>query len=517
LESQLAEIQAQRDERLSGIEAGIADLTNRLAERTDALQEVRREQAALVSEITREVEAEQPPALPPKLTFAARSKALSALRNSPAEAGVPHLETVEGFAQAALGILFFALLALKLFEPPAVHAYFSEAVQLAYRKYLDGGLAHIPGFDRHQDAVRRLAPLDFARLWEQWRRDPNSFATRQQRIQSAESRLRRMSADIDYESELLERRRDDIDARLVLERRRQEAELRALEQQLDLELAENKRRLSEETDTELEELAQRREEARKAHELTLAELEQRFSMARARLDDELDQRRATWKREQAEAEAELEQRKQAVESAERREREQVRLKQLVLDDRRRLRERTLEQRSAAERAEREAADRELRMRETRALLEQEREAEARLREQFGDLLARRAAHVDRAAALAAELEQGMLRQSELGGRARELRTAIEDRAPAGAGGLPFGGGEEARRGRRAEKELKQLERDMEQLQLRRGRLAAERAGAEQAARELEGAVDALKLDIDKAGGRVARYRDTLDRLLLSRG
>jgi hypothetical protein len=58
---------------------------------------------------------------------------------------------------------------------------------------------------------------------------------------------------------------------------------------------------------------------------------------------------------------------------------------------------------------------------------------------------------------------------------------------------------------------------MEQLQLRRGRLAAERAGAEQAARELEGAVDALKLDIDKAGGRVARYRDTLDRLLLSRG
>ncbi len=517
LEAQLADIQSQRDARLSGIEAGIVELSNRLGERTDALQDVRREQAALVAEITREVEAEQPPALPPKLTFAARSKALSALRNSPAEAGVPHFETVEGFAQAALGILFFALLALKLFEPPAVHAYFSEAVQLAYRRYLDGGLAHLPGFDQHQDPARRLAPVGFAGLWEQWQRDPHGFAARQQHVQSAESRLRRLGADIDYESELLDRRRDDIDARLVLERRRQEAELRALEQQLDLELAEHQRRLSEETDAELERLTQQREQARKSHELALAELDQRFATERARLDDELAQRRAAWQREQAEAEAELEQRKRAVESAERQQREQVRLKQLALDDRRRLRERALEHRSAAERAERDVASRELRIRETRALLEQEREAEARLREQRGELLAKRSEHADRAAALAAELEQGVLRQSELSGRARELRTAISDMGSTDAGGLPFGGGEDGRRRRRVDKELKQLDRAMEQLQLRRGRLAVERAGADQATSELDASIDALDRDIGDAGSRVGRYRDTLDRLLLARG
>jgi chromosome segregation ATPase len=517
LEQQLGEIQAQRDARLSGIVSTIDDLNRRLGERTDALQSVREEQAALVAEISREVEAEQPPALPPKLTFAAQSKGLSALRDSPSEAGVPHFETVEGFAQAALGILFFALLALKLFEPAAVHAYYSEAVQLAYRRYLQGGLDHIPGFGQYDDPIRRLAPVDFAHLWERWRRDPNGFAERHRRVQTAEARLHRVTAEINYETELIRRRNEDIDARLALDRRRQEAELRAHEQRLDLELSEARRRLTGETDLELARLEQQRDEARKAHELAVAGLRQHFDAERRELEDELEQKRSVWQREREEAEAELAQRVQAFDANERREREQARLRQLALDDRRRLRERTLAQRAETANAQSAAADRELRIRETRARLEQEREDESRLREQLTDLTAKRSERTDRATAAAAELDGIRLRRTELAERISDLRTRFGAALETPPAPISFGGGEDARRLRRAIKELDQLGRSDERLREREGALTAEQQGAERAAADLDAAIGGLTGDLEATSSRIAQYRDTLDRLLMTRG
>ncbi|MBK1632518.1 hypothetical protein CKO31_17570 [Thiohalocapsa halophila] len=518
LEEQLAEIQAQREERLAGVEASIAELTQRLGERTDALQSVRREQAALLERITAEVEAEQPPAVPPKLTFAAQSKALADLKSGPAEAGVPHFETVEGFAQAALGILFFALLALKLFEPPAVHAYYSEDVQLHYRKYLGGGLDHIPGFDQYADPVRRLSPTDFARLWERWERDPEGYATRFQSVHAARARLQRLLADSHYESELLERRRDDIDARLRLERRRQEAELAAREQELAMQARESQRRLSAQTDAELEQLEHKRAEARKAHATALAEMERRAETERKRLDEELAQKRAAWEQERAAAQAELDLRRREFELEEQRARDQSKRKQMALDDHRRLKERELAQRADAERAEREAAAREVRARETRSLLEQEREAEARLRGELANLRTRRSERADRAAALDAEVEELGLREQELKAREGALRVLVDARGePQSGGGLPFAGDTPARRRRRATRELKQLERELAALHRRQEIAKAERDGAKAAADDLSGGIAAMEQELAGVSARVEQYRGTLDTLLLSRG
>ncbi|MGD2021525.1 MAG: hypothetical protein PVJ47_10750 [Thiohalocapsa sp.] len=514
LEEQLAGIQTQRDERLAGVEAAIAELEARLAERSDALQQVRTEQAQLLEDITTEVEAEQPPAAPPKLTFAARSKGLATLRNSPAEAGVPHFETVEGFAQAALGILFFALLALKLFEPPAVHAYYSEQVQLHYRKYLAGGLADIPGFGHFDDPVRRLSPTDFARLWERWERDPEGYAARFQAVHAAEARLRRLVADTQYEAELLARRRDDIDARLRLERRRQEAELAAREQELAAQGRETERRLSAETDAELEQLAHKRKEAQKAHETALAEMEQRFEAERQRLDDELAAKRAAWEQERAAAEAELDRRRREFELVERRERDQARRKQAALDDHRRLKERELDQRAADAQAQRDAETRELRIRETRTLLEQERAAESRLRSELAALKGRRSERVDRAAALETELTQIGLREQELKARDGALRVLLD--SPRRDSGLPFSSDPDSRRRRQAARELKQLEREHSDLRRRRSALTAERDGARAAARELAEAGAKLEQELSAMAARVEQYRGTLDMLLLSR-
>jgi hypothetical protein len=517
LEEQLAEVQAQRDERLGGVEAAIVDLQTRLAERTDALQQVRTEQAELMAAITAEVEAEQPPAAAPKLTFAARSKGLAALRNSPAEAGVPHFETVEGFAQAALGILFFALLALKLFEPSAVHAYYSENVQLHYRKYLAGGLAHIPGFADYDDPVRRLSPVDFARLWERWERDPQGYAARFQTVHAAQARLDRLVADTRYEGELLQRRRDDIDARLQLERRRQEAELAARERELEVRTREAERRATAETDAELARLERERTEARQAHETALAGMQQRFEAERQRLDEEQAERRAAWTRERVAAEAELDRLRREMEGAEHRERDRARRKQLALDDHRRLKEREQAARTAGDQAERAARANEVRIRETRTLLEQEREAEARVRRELAELAGRRGERLDRVAALSAELDQVGLREQELKAREGALRVALDNRGGATRGGvLPFGRDAQTQRRRRAARELKQLERDMARLRERREQLIAERAGAQAGADELARARDALSAAAAAAAARAEEYRGTLDRLLLAR-
>ncbi|NBC46540.1 MAG: DUF4407 domain-containing protein [Gammaproteobacteria bacterium] len=235
------------EERVAPIDARIGALQQQLSEINAGLAELRIEEQALRERIRAEIEAEQPPPAPPELTFAARSKALTALRESSGEQGVPHFETVEGFAQAALGVLFFALIALKLFEPPAVQAYYSESVQSQYRKYLAGGLVDIPGFAHHDDPARRLSPAEFARRWEQWERSPDAFLAAYRDELDAKASLDRLDADREHERELLSRRRESIDHQLALEHRQRESELEVREQELQLRLGQFKERLDSET------------------------------------------------------------------------------------------------------------------------------------------------------------------------------------------------------------------------------------------------------------------------------
>ena len=248
----LAEKRAELSERLVPVEASIKDQQERLDRLNDALADLRSQQQDLLVRVAKEVEAEQPPAAAPTLTFAARSKALNALRESPAEQGVPHFETVEGFAQAALGILFFALIALKLFEPPAVQAYYSDSIQDEYPKYLHGGLADIPGFDQYDDPARRLTPGEFARRWRQWQRDPDAMVAEHRAEIEAQRRLARINADQAYEHELLNRRRENIDAQLALELRERESKFAARERELEMRLEKLRARLGDEAELERE-------------------------------------------------------------------------------------------------------------------------------------------------------------------------------------------------------------------------------------------------------------------------
>nr|VFJ49260.1 MAG: protein of unknown function (DUF4407) [Candidatus Kentron sp. FM]VFJ62581.1 MAG: protein of unknown function (DUF4407) [Candidatus Kentron sp. FM]VFK15366.1 MAG: protein of unknown function (DUF4407) [Candidatus Kentron sp. FM] len=62
------------------------------------------------------------------------------------EKWVFHFSSVEGLSQALLGILFLAMLALKLFEPKAVKLYFNDEIQHQWRRYLDGGFDQEPDF-----------------------------------------------------------------------------------------------------------------------------------------------------------------------------------------------------------------------------------------------------------------------------------------------------------------------------------------------------------------------------------
>lgn len=326
---QLAEVlagkRAELNNRLAPIANNIQDQQARFDRLNDVLAEVRTQQQNLLADITEEVEAQQPPAAPPTLTFAARSKALNALRESPAEQGVPHFETVEGFAQAALGILFCALIALKLFEPAAVQAYFSDSIQDEYPKYLDGGLADIPGFHHYDDPARRLTPGEFARRWRQWQHDPDAMVAEYRAEIEAQRRLARMNADHAYEHELLSRRRENIDDQLALERRQRESELAARERELELRLEKLRARLGDEAELERERdrdtLAQEQQQraaARAQAEQTAREQRrQALELELERLRTELDaqqERQLGLARELAETERALSASKQAIES-----------------------------------------------------------------------------------------------------------------------------------------------------------------------------------------------------------
>ncbi len=519
LQEQLAGIQAERDARLADIQTSLAEQQQRLAARSDALEQVRVEQARLMAQVTEAVTAEQPPPAPPRLTFAARSKALSALRNSPDEAGVPHFETVEGFAQAALGILFFALIALKLFEPTAVHAYFSETAQFQYRKYLAGGLAGIPGFAHHDDPVRHLSPAEFYALWDRYERDPEDYFEQIQGTVHAETRMRRLLADQAYELELLERQRDDIEDRLSLERRRREAELFARQHELNIQSQEVSKRIAGETAAELERLEAQREAARRAHALEMDNLAHRFGAERDRLDQELQQRRAEWEQHRQAEEAQLRQQREAFDDSRRATRDDLRLRQMAIDDQRRQREKEQQQASLDSTRAQQRADRELRIEKTRALITDERDVQMRQRKQLYELrdqLTRCKGQFEQQTTelsqLRERLEDGEQRRDTLRQRIDEAALAADRTRSIWPGLDPI-----ARTLREARRQLGQIETEREKMQVREQALRSSLARLESECEGLQDAVTTVNDDVASVDARIEHHRQRLDSLLLARG
>ncbi|MGQ9660441.1 MAG: hypothetical protein ACUVQI_10235 [Thermochromatium sp.] len=249
LADQLALKQSELDARVSTIDQRLSDWERTLRERTQTLQQLGEEYQRRLDDIATEVAAQQPEPNPPRLTFAARSKALQALRHSPEERGVPHFETVEGFAQATLGVLFLSLIALKLFEPTAVRAYFSETLQMQYRTYLEGGLDAIPGFGPLDANGRRLNPVEFTRLWLAYDKDPAAFFAERQALIEVREPLLRYLAERELERDRLVQRRLNLEDELLFARRRRERELAALERELELRTTQLQAQLADETKT----------------------------------------------------------------------------------------------------------------------------------------------------------------------------------------------------------------------------------------------------------------------------
>lgn len=226
--------QSEIDARSATSAARIGALEQALGSASEALQRLRQEQQDALDRVASELAAAQPEANPPRLTFAARSRILQTLRNSPDERGVPHFETVEGFSQAALAVLFFSLIALKLFEPPSVSNYFSESLQLQYRKYLAGGLAEIPGFELLAQSEKGLNPVEFSRLWQAYESDPAAFHAHRQALLEVREPFLKYREKQSYEQELFSRKLDDLDQEQELARRRRDLELAAYDQELTL-------------------------------------------------------------------------------------------------------------------------------------------------------------------------------------------------------------------------------------------------------------------------------------------
>ena len=518
IQEQLAAIQAERDTRLAGIQSAIDEQQQRLAARSDALEQVRIEQAQLIAEVTDRVTEEQPPPAPPRLTFAARSKALNALRNSPDEAGVPHFETVEGFAQAALGILFLALIALKLFEPTAVHAYFSETAQFQYRKYLAGGLSDIAGFAHYDDPVRRLSPTEFYRLWNRYERDPDAYFEQIQFVIHAETRMRRLLADQNYELELLERQRTDIDDRLSLERRRREVELTARERELDIQLQEARKRATGETAAELERLQVQRDEGRRAHALEMEGLARRFAAERDRLDQELEQRRAEWEQQRSIEEEQLRRQREAFDDSRQAARDELRLRKMVIDDQRRLREKEVQQAGTDRTRVQQRSDRELRIEQTRAIIADERKVQVRQRTELSRLRNQLARCKGKFEDETTELAQLREQLDERERRRDILRQRIDDVALATKRASSVWPRRDpiAKTLREARRQLGQVETEREKMRGREQTLRSSLARLETECEGLQDAVATTNADAASVDARIEHHRQRLDRLLLAR-
>ncbi len=263
----LATKQAESDAQLGNIGDRITELDTRLRELDAERRELREEYRQRSEQIHAQERAQQPEAVPPRLTFAARSHALGALRDSPEERGVPHFERVDGFAQAALGVLFFSLLALKLFEPQAVRAYFSETIQYQYRKYLSGGLEQIPGFELPKEPAQRLNPVEFARQWQRYEASPEMFYADQQSLHEVSAPVLALRTQNQLDDQMAAQRHEQIAHEVELLQQRRALELMAYQRELELRTASLKQRLEDDNAAERswrerqieQELAQARE------------------------------------------------------------------------------------------------------------------------------------------------------------------------------------------------------------------------------------------------------------------
>ncbi|WP_043756351.1 coiled-coil domain-containing protein [Imhoffiella purpurea] len=307
LAGQLEAKQKELSQRTAPISERIEQLNQALRNRSDELERLRQEQQQRLDAIAAEVAGRQSEAMPPPLSFAARSLALQALRDRPEEHGVPHFETVEGFAQAALGVLFFSLIAIKLFEPPAVRAYFSETIQMQYRKYLEGGLAETPGFELPQDPRQRLNSAEFVRLWLAFERDPASFYGERRSLVEARAPLRRYLTEQAIEQETLVQRMEHLREERTHLQKRREIELAALDRELEIRTSQLQAQLADET------------EALHNHR-------------RIELASELQQAREDWHRSRSQQEAELRQRQEEMEHEQEIAREELRLRERELAD-----------------------------------------------------------------------------------------------------------------------------------------------------------------------------------------
>ncbi|WP_209262525.1 hypothetical protein [Thiorhodococcus minor] len=303
--AELAEKEAALSERVAEISDRIKALEQSLRAQAKTLQDLGAAHQARLDEIAEDIAATQVAPSPPKLSFAARSKALHALRESPEEAGVPHFETVEGFAQAALAVLFFSLIALKLFEPPAVRAYFSETTQMQYRKYLEGGLSDIPGFELPEDPSQRCNPVEFARLWQAYERDPAAFFADRKTLVEVREPLTQLLAEQSLEHDRLAHRRAHLEHEMRFARQRREHELAAYDRELNLRTAQLQAQLANETKALKD---QRRVELAVELQRARADWQQR----RDREEEELRQLRTGFETEQRRAEETLRLREEKI-------------------------------------------------------------------------------------------------------------------------------------------------------------------------------------------------------------
>ncbi|NKN33280.1 DUF4407 domain-containing protein [Marichromatium bheemlicum] len=355
-EAELERAEAALGARLGGVDAERADIEQRLRALAVRLDALRASGEAERERLRAELVAAQPPAEPPRLTFAARSKALEALRARSDERGVPHFETVEGFTQALLAILFCALLALKLFEPGAVRAYFDDRLQGQYRKYLRGGLAAIPGFEHWQDPARRLSPHEFAAAWHAHEHDPAAFHAQRLAMLEAAAPVESAAREQRLAAALEQARYHNLAEEQGLARERRARELAAQTRELELRhqaLAQALR----------EDLAQRRAQREVEWGLDQDRERETLRQRRARFDAELHQLGEEQRWRERESEILHQQRMQALE--------------LESQDQRRIRA-VARQRERAEACQ-VRAERQLERLQTQELAERERLATARAR------------------------------------------------------------------------------------------------------------------------------------------
>lgn len=145
-----------------------------------------------------------------------------------------HFKTVEGLAQALLGILFLALIVLKAFEPKAVRLYFNETLQHQWRRYLDGVFDRVPGFRPSADADRH-DHFEFAEVHGAFAAAPDAFWRKQESDHQARDALAALERERRYHDAMVQRRLQSADDQLEHERERlritREDEQRALERQ----------------------------------------------------------------------------------------------------------------------------------------------------------------------------------------------------------------------------------------------------------------------------------------------